>query len=60
MGYKKRLLASIELASSLIDYHPICDFKDGLNTNMQWFEKNWEKIQSVADFTIGMSSAVRK
>ena len=57
---KKRLLASIELAGKLIDYKPIVKFEDGLKANMEWFKLNWDKIQSVADFPIGMSSAVRK
>ena len=57
---KKRLLASIELASKLIDYHPTTKFEDGLMANMEWFKTNWEKIQAAADFPVGMSSAVRK
>ena len=57
---KKRLLASIELANNLIDYKPITDFKDGLKANMEWFKTNWDKIQTAADFPIGMSSADRK
>ena len=35
-------------------------FEDGLKANMEWFKLNWDKIQEVADFPIGMSSAVRK
>tara|TARA_Y100000768_G_C23986477_1_gene689159 strand:- start:195 stop:1301 length:1107 start_codon:yes stop_codon:yes gene_type:complete len=57
---KKRLLASIELANKLIDYNPIVSFEDGLKSNFEWFENNWEKIIDAADFPIGMSSAVRK
>ena len=57
---KKRLLASIDLARRLIDYKPTTLFQDGLRTNMEWFKSNWERIQEVADFPIGMSSAVRK
>ena len=57
---KKRLLASIDLAAELIDYKPTTKFKDGLKANMQWFETNWDKIQSAADFPVGMSSAIRK
>jgi nucleoside-diphosphate-sugar epimerase len=57
---KKRLLASIELASELIEYKPITKFEDGLNENMKWFNLNWDKIQAAADFPVGMSSAVRK
>ena len=57
---KKRLLASIELAAKLIDYKPTTMFEDGLKANMEWFERNWDKIMIAADFPIGMSSAVRK
>ena len=57
---KKRLLASIDLAKELIDYKPIINFKDGLKENMKWFNYNWNKIKSTADFPLGMSSAVRK
>ena len=57
---KKRLLASIELASELIDYKPLTSFTDGLKANMKWFENNWDLIEEAADFSVGMSSAVRK
>ena len=57
---KKRLLASIDLAGQLIDYKPIISFEDGLKSNFDWFNKNWDEIQQAADFPIGMSSAVRK
>jgi len=57
---KKRLLASIELAAELIDYSPIISFEDGLNENFNWFSNNWDKVQLLADFPVGMSSAVRK
>ena len=53
-------LASIELAGKLIDYSPITSFEDGLKANFDWFNNNWNEIQSSADFPIGMSSAVRK
>lgn len=56
---KPRLLASIEKAQALIDYRPIFSFEDGFRNNMEWFKDNWEKIQLVADFPPGMSSAVR-
>jgi len=57
---KKRLLASIKLASNLINYKPITQFEDGLKANMEWFKINWEKIQTAVDFPVGMSSAVRR
>lgn len=56
---KPRLLASIEKARKLVDYEPRVDFQEGFQCNIEWFQDNWEKIQMVADFTPGMSSAVR-
>ena len=35
-------------------------FEDGLNENFNWFSNNWDKVQLLADFPVGMSSAVRK
>lgn len=57
---KKRLLASINLASKLINYRPIISFDQGLKENMKWFKDNWNEIKNAADFPIGISSAVRK
>ena len=57
---KKRLLASIDLANEIINYKPITKFSSGIKSNMEWFNLNWDKIISSADFPIGMSSAVRK
>jgi hypothetical protein len=54
------LLASIDLAGKLIDYKPIISFDDGLKSNFDWFNNNWDKLQQAADFHVGMSSAVRK
>jgi nucleoside-diphosphate-sugar epimerase len=56
---KPRLLASIEKAKELINYEPIVDFKEGFFANIEWFKDNWEKIEVLADFPPGMSSAVR-
>lgn len=56
---KPRLLASIEKAENLIDYKPLVEFKEGLRLNIEWFRDNWEKIEQLADFPPGMSSAVR-
>ena len=56
---KPRLLASIEKAEKLIRYTPIVEFKEGFLHNIAWFKDNWEKIESMADFPPGMSSAVR-
>lgn len=56
---KPRLLASIEKAEKLIGYKPLVDFKEGFYANIEWFRDNWEKIELLADFPPGMSSAVR-
>ena len=56
---KPRLLASIEKAEKLIGYNPSVDFKEGLLITIEWFKDNWEKIEKLADFPPGMSSAVR-
>jgi len=56
---KPRLLASIEKAEQLIGYKPFVEFEEGIKTNMEWFRDNWDKIEVVADFAPGMSSAVR-
>ncbi len=56
---KPRLLASIEKAESLVHYKPIVDFEEGFQANIVWFQDNWDKINALADFPPGMSSAVR-
>ncbi len=56
---KPRLLASIDKARQLIGYEPVVDFEEGFQRNIEWFRDNWEKIEAVADFPPGMSSAVR-
>jgi len=56
---KPRLLASIDKAKKLIGYKPIVDFKEGFKDNIEWFKDNWNKIEQLADFPPGMSSAVR-
>jgi nucleoside-diphosphate-sugar epimerase len=56
---KPRLLASIAKAEKLIHYKPIFTFEDGFKNNMEWFQDSWDKIQLLADFPPGMSSAVR-
>jgi nucleoside-diphosphate-sugar epimerase len=56
---KPRLLASIDKARKLIGYEPVVDFEEGFQTNIEWFKDNWDKIEAVADFPPGMSSAVR-
>ena len=54
------LYENVNRIVKLIDYKPTTKFEDGLKANMEWFQLNWDKIQDVADFPIGMSSAVRK
>lgn len=56
---KPRLLASIEKAKQLIGYSPIIKFEEGFEKNIEWFKDCWDKIESLADFPPGMSSAVR-
>lgn len=56
---KPRLLASIDKAQRLIGYKPVIGFEEGFQTNIEWFRDYLEKIESLADFTPGMSSAVR-
>lgn len=54
---KKRLLASIERANSLLGYTPMMNFEEGLSTTIQWFKDNWANIQRDAEFPPGMSAA---
>lgn len=56
---KPRLLACIEKAQKLAHYQPMVSFEEGFRTNIEWFRDNWTKIEEVADFPPGMSSAVR-
>ena len=60
MGYKKRLLASIELANRTIDYKPRISFDEALKYNIEWFKINWELLTKYSDFPPGMNSALRK
>ncbi|MEZ8012913.1 MULTISPECIES: NAD-dependent epimerase/dehydratase family protein [Vibrio] len=56
---KKRMLACTDKAERLIGYKPMITFEEGFKENVQWFKDNWELIENDADFTPGMSSAVR-
>jgi len=56
---KPRLLACIEKAERLIGYRPFVDFEEGFESNIEWFRDNWDRIEALADFPPGMSSAVR-
>lgn len=57
---KKRILASISLAKKTIDYKPICNIRDNIDDNINWFLDNFDNIRKYADFPLGMNSAVRK
>lgn len=57
---KPRLLACIDKAKKLIDYMPIIDFENGLDTTIQWFEMNFDDISNLADFKPGMNTAIRE
>ena len=56
---KSRLLASIDKAKDLLGYDPQTTFEEGLGQNIQWFKDNWDAINRDAEFTPGMSSAVK-
>lgn len=56
---KKRLLASIERAETILDYKPQMPFDKGLETTIGWFKENWEMIKRDAEFPPGSSSAVQ-
>jgi UDP-glucose 4-epimerase len=56
---KKRLLASIDKARTLLGYDPSMDFDEGLKVTVQWFKDHWTDIQRDAEFPAGMSSAVQ-
>lgn len=45
---KDRLLASIDLARSLLGYEPKMPFREGLERNVKWFRDNWDIIRRSA------------
>ncbi len=47
---KKRLLASIDKARSLLGYEPKMLFREGLELTVQWFRSNWQLIEASARF----------
>lgn len=57
---KPRLLASIEKAKRIVDYHPLVEFEEGFSYNVEWFRDNWDLIEKYADFNPGANSAVRR
>ena len=56
---KKRLLASIERARTVIGYEPQTSFDEGLRATVDWFREHWTTIQRDAEFPPGMSAAFR-
>jgi len=56
---KKRLLASVDRAKSLLGYEPRMDFDRGLQETVRWFQSNWDEIRRDAEFPPGMSAAAR-
>jgi len=56
---KSRILASVDKANKLIGYRPNTTFDEGLPQAIDWFKKNWDKIEKAASFGPGASSAVR-
>ena len=56
---KKRLLASIERARTVIGYEPKTSFDEGLRATVDWFREHWTRIQRDAEFPPGMSAAFR-
>ncbi len=56
---KKRLLASIERANTLLGYDPTMDFDEGLQITIDWFKANWSRIKRDAEFPPGGSAAVK-
>ena len=56
---KKRLLASIERARTVIGYEPQTSFDEGLRATVDWFKEHWTRIQRDAEFPPGMAAAFR-
>jgi nucleoside-diphosphate-sugar epimerase len=56
---KDRLRASITKARRLIGYEPNTSLRRGLQRTVEWFQRNWDRINSSARFGPGASSAVR-
>ncbi len=57
---KPRILASNEKAKKVLGFSPDPDFEKGLKINIDWFKKNWDRIEKAASFGPGASSAVRE
>ncbi|HJQ20593.1 MAG TPA: NAD-dependent epimerase/dehydratase family protein [Gemmatimonadaceae bacterium] len=56
---KKRLLASVDRARTLLGYEPRMEFRTGLERTVQWFRDHWDAIDRDAEFPPGMSAAAR-
>ena len=56
---KSRLLASVDKARRLVGYEPRVDFDEGLRNTIEWFRRNWDRVEESASFGPGASSAVR-
>jgi UDP-glucose 4-epimerase len=56
---KPRLLASIDCAREILDWEPEVGLEQGLAEAVRWFRDNWSRIEPVARFGPGTSSAVR-
>ena len=57
---KSRLQAAIDKAHTLIGYEPGTPFEAGLKATVEWFRRNWDRIEAAARFGPGVSSAVRE
>lgn len=57
---KDRLRASVAKAAEQLGYAPGTEFEDGLRQTIKWFERHWDRIDRAADFSPGVSSAVRE
>jgi UDP-glucose 4-epimerase len=56
---KKRLLANIDCARSLLGYEPHTGLEGGLQNTIAWFRAHWDEIRRDAQFPPGSSAAVQ-
>jgi len=52
-GHVKRLVASYEKASSLLNWAPAVSFKEGLKKTIDWYNRSkvwWKKIKKKREF----------
>ena len=57
---KKRVLASVDKADTLLGWQPSTDLRSGLELAAAWFREHWDRIDAAARFGPGVSSAVRE